>query len=286
MAVVASIGRAMFWSIPFSKAHTTPPFTRAHMLLAIDIGNSHTVIGILEDEKIRHHWRIQTNRQHTADEIAATLHSLFAMGKCPHEAISGVIIASVVPQLDGSWLTFCRTLVAKPVLVDHQTPTGIRILIDNPAEVGADRIVNAVAGFHRYQQALIIVDFGTAITFDCVSSQGEYLGGAIAPGMSIAIEALGTKTAKLPRVDISVPPLSAIGTNTVAAIQSGILYGYGGLVEGLLKRLKDQFAPQRPLVLATGGMAQLIAPYAPSLEKIEPHLTLEGLRLIYDRCHA
>lgn len=256
------------------------------MLLAIDIGNSHTVIGTFEDGTIRHHWRIQTNRQHTADEIAATLHSLFAMGRCPHDAIGGVIIASVVPQLHGSWLTFCRTLVAEPILVDHNTPTGLQLLIDNPAEVGADRIVNAVAGFHRYRQALIIVDFGTAITFDCLSNQGEYLGGAIAPGMGIAIEALGTKTAKLPRVDIGVPPLSAIGTNTVAAIRSGILYGYGGLVEGLLNRLKDQLAPQSPVVLATGGMAHLVAPYAPSLETIEPHLTLQGLRLIYDRCHA
>ena len=256
------------------------------MILAIDIGNSHTVIGIFQDEQLCKHWRIQTNRHHTADEIAATLHSLFAMAQYPSTAIDGVIIASVVPQLHESWLTFGKTLVAKPIVVDHKTPTGIRVLIDNPSEVGADRIVNAVAGFYRYQQALIIVDFGTAITFDCVSSQGDYLGGAIAPGMSIAIEALGSKTAKLPRVDISIPPPSAIGTNTVAAIQSGILYGYGGLVEGLLHRLKEQFAPQRPLVLATGGMAKLIAPYAPSLEKIEPHLTLEGLRLLYDRCHA
>ena len=256
------------------------------MLLAIDIGNSHTVLGIFRDDRILHHWRIQTNRQHTADEIAAILHSLFAMGNYAHKAITGVVIASVVPQLNNTWLSFCRTMVAEPIMVDHKTPTGIQILIDNPAEVGADRLVNAVAGFHRYRQALIIVDFGTAITFDCVSSQGAYLGGAIAPGMGIAIEALGAKTAKLPRVDISVPPPSAIGTNTVSAIQSGILYGYGGLVEGLLHRLKNQLAPQQPMVLATGGMAQLIAPYAPSLEKIEPHLTLEGLCLIYDRCHA
>lgn len=256
------------------------------MILAIDIGNSHTVIGIFADTQIRHHWRIQTDRRHTADEIAATLHSLFTMAQCPPSTISGVIIASVVPQLHDSWLRFTRTLVDKPILIDHQTPTGIPILIDTPSEVGADRIVNAVAGFHQYQQALIIVDFGTAITFDCISARGEYLGGAIAPGMGIAIEALGSKTAKLPRVDINIPPPPAIGTNTVAAIQSGILYGYGGLVEGLLQRLKEQFAPQKPMVLATGGMAQLIAPYAPSLEKIEPNLTLEGLRLIYDRCHS
>ncbi len=256
------------------------------MLLAIDIGNSHTVIGIFEGERICHHWRIQTDRRYTADEIAVTVHSLFAMVQCRPAAIDGVIIASVVPQLHGSWLAFSRTLVAEPVLVNHETPTGIKVLIDNPSEVGADRLVNAAAGFHRYRQALIIVDFGTAITFDCVSAHGEYLGGAIAPGMAIAIEALGSKTAKLPRVDISGPPPAAIGTNTVTAIQSGILYGYGGLVEGLLERLKAQFAPQIPLVLATGGMAQLIAPYAPGLEKIEPHLTLQGLRLIHARCQA
>jgi len=257
------------------------------MLLAIDIGNSHTVIGIFKEDQILRHWRIQTNRQHTADELAATLHSLCALGNCAFDAITGVVIASVVPQLNDPWLTFCRTLDSEPpILVDHKTPTGIQVVIDNPAEVGVDRIVNAVAGFHQYRQALIIVDFGTAITFDCVSSQGAFLGGAIAPGMGIAIEALGAKTAKLPRIDLSAPLSSAIGTNTVTAIQFGMLYGYGGLVEGLIKRLKDQFAPEQPMVLATGGMAQLIAPYAPALEKIVPHLTLQGLRLIYDRCHA
>lgn len=255
------------------------------MLLAIDIGNSHTVLGVFQDEQILHHWRIRTNRQHTTDEIAVTLHSLFAMAHCPPEGLTGIIIASVVPQLNDNWLTFSRTLVAEPILVNHETPTGIRIMIDTPAEVGADRIVNAVAGYHRYHQALIIVDFGTAITFDCVSAHGEYLGGAIAPGMGIAIEALGSRTARLPRVDINVPPPPVIGTNTVAAIQSGILYGYGGLVEGLLDRLKERFAPQHPKVIATGGMAQLIAPYAPSLSTIEPLLTLEGLRLIHARCH-
>lgn len=256
------------------------------MLLAIDIGNSHTVIGIFDTTDIRHQWRIQTNRQHTADEIAVVVHSLFAMSQFSPGSIHGIILASVVPQLNGNWLTFTRTLTAVPILVNHQTATGIPILIDTPSEVGADRIVNAAAGYHRYQQALIIVDFGTAITFDCVSNLGEYVGGAIAPGMGIAIEALGSKTAKLPRVDINIPPPNAIGTSTVTAIQSGILYGYGGLVEGLIKQLKTSFFPQVPKVIATGGMAKLIAPYAPSLEAIEPNLTLEGLRLIYDRCYA
>jgi len=255
------------------------------MLLAIDIGNSHTVIGVFDTSQLCHHWRIQTDRGHTADEIALTVHSLLAMANCPSSAIDGVALASVVPQLLRSWLTFTRTLVAEPLVVDAKTPTGIRLRIDTPAEVGADRIVNAVAGFDRYRQALIIVDFGTAITFDCVSEQGDYLGGAIAPGMGIAIEALGSKTAKLPRVDLNILSPPVVGTNTVAAIQSGILYGYGGLVEGLVQRLKGQFTPLTPVVLATGGMAELIAPYAPSLSHIEPHLTLEGLRLIHARCH-
>lgn len=251
------------------------------MLLAIDIGNSHTVIGIFDKSELRHHWRIQTDRGHTSDEIALILHGLLTMANCPSSAIDGVALASVVPQLLRSWLAFARGLVAEPLVVDAATPTGIRLRVDTPAEVGADRIVNAVAGFHRYRQALIIVDFGTAITFDCVSDHGDYLGGAIAPGMAIAIEALGAKTAKLPRVDLNILSPPVIGTNTVAAIQSGILYGYGGLVEGLLQRLQGQFAPLAPVVLATGGMAQLIAPYAPSLTHIEPHLTLEGLRLIH-----
>jgi len=251
------------------------------MLLAIDIGNSHTVIGVFDKSELRHHWRIQTDRAHTSDEITLILHGLLTMANCPLSAITGVALASVVPQLLRSWLTFARGLVAEPLVVDAATPTGIRLRVDTPAEVGADRIVNAVAGFDRYRQALIIVDFGTAITFDCVSEQGDYLGGAIAPGMAIAIEALGAKTAKLPRVDLNILSPPVIGTNTVAAIQSGILYGYGGLVEGLLQRLQGQFAPLTAVVLATGGMAQLIAPYAPSLTHIEPHLTLEGLRLIH-----
>lgn len=256
------------------------------MLLAIDIGNSHTVIGVFHGEQLRHQWRLQSNGQQTADELGATLHSLFAMADCRTAAIAGVIIASVVPALNTGWLSVGRSLVTNPLLIDHETPTGIQIGTDSPAQVGADRLVNAAAGFHRYQQALIIVDFGTAITFDCVSATGEFLGGAIVPGMGIALEALAARTAKLPRVDIAISPPAVIGTNTVAAIQSGILYGYGGLVEGLLHRLKARFAPPCPLVLATGGMASLIAPYAPSLDKIEPHLTLKGLRLIHARCHA
>jgi type III pantothenate kinase len=156
-------------------------------------------------------------------------------------------------------------------------------MIDNPDEVGDDRIVNAVAAFDKYHTALIIVDFGTAITFDCVSGRGEYLGGIITPGVAISLDALSSRTAKLPRVDITIPPAQAIGTNTVDAIKSGIMFGYGGLVEELVRRIKAEMAPQIPRVIATGGMAPLIAPHAPSIEVVEPMLTLEGLRLLHER---
>jgi len=256
------------------------------MLLAIDIGNSNTVIGLFQGEELLQHWRLHTNRQCTADEIVVALHTLFAIAGRHLEGLRGVIVASVVPQMHTSWLAVATKMVTRPIFVDHQTVTWLRILTDNPAEVGVDRVVNAVAGLHRYRQDLIIVDFGTAITFDCVSSQGDFLGGAIVPGMGISIEALASRTAKLPRIDIVGPPPPVIATNTVTAIQSGVLYGYGGLVEGLIGRLKERFAPSCPRVVATGGMARLIAPYAPSLEVIDQQLTLEGLRLIHERCRV
>ena len=253
------------------------------MLLAIDIGNSHTVIGLFANGKLSQSWRIQTDRKATADEVAAALFSLFALHSCQVNSITDIIIASVVPQLKTIWLGFAQKFNLTPQFVDNTTDTGIKILLDTPSEVGADRLVNAVAGIKKHKGALIIIDFGTAITFDCVSAQGEYLGGAITPGLSIALEALGKQTAKLPRVDINVAPPPPIGTSTVSAIQSGILYGYGGLVDGLVNRLKSSFTTE-PQVLATGGMAQLIAPYSDTIEHIEPILTLEGLYLIHERC--
>ncbi len=254
------------------------------MLLAIDIGNSHTVIGLFKEDKLINNWRIQTNSKNTADEIASTLHGLFSMHDLHFTGISGMIIANVVPSLQGSWQTFARAIDVEPLLVNEKLQTGVTILTDNPAEVGADRIVNAVAGFHKYATPLIIVDFGTATTFDCVSDKGEYMGGAISPGLAISLDALGKYAARLPRVN-ALPPETAIGKNTINAIQSGVLFGYGGLVEGLVSRLSAEFPSQPPLVIATGGMAQIVAPYAPSIKKIEPQLTLEGLQLIYDRCH-
>lgn len=253
------------------------------MLLALDIGNSHMVAGIFSGSQLRCHWRIKTDRASTADELATTLHSLFAMSGLGFADITGTIISSVVPAMSAAWSAFtARYLNRAPLIVgDGGVKTGMPILIDNPAEIGADRLVNAVAAYERFGSALIIVDFGTAITWDCVSEQGEYLGGAIAPGLAIAMEALSSRTARLPQVDISTPPGTPIGTNTVAAIKSGILYGYGGMVDGLIERLRTQMAPARPITLATGGMASLIAPYTGSIDHVDPMLTLTGLRLIY-----
>ncbi len=254
------------------------------MFLAVDVGNSHMVIGVYEENRLICHWRMKTDRSSTVDELAALFHGLFSMREIGFADISGVIIASVVPPMQAAWAAFSKKYFnTEPLLVTENVKTGMKILTDNPAEVGADRIVNAVVAYEQYRLPLIIVDFGTAITFDCVSANGEYLGGAIAPGLAISLEALGSRTAKLPRVDISAPPARPIGANTVDAIKSGILYGYGGLIDGLVKRLREDFAPAVPKVIATGGMAELIAPYAESIEAVDPMLTLEGLRLLYER---
>ena len=254
------------------------------MLLAIDVGNSHTVFGLFEGDRLQQHWRLATNPAATADDLAALLHPLFTMARIDPAAITGVIIASVVPPLSAALRSFSeKYLHCPPLVVDHTITSGLEVRTDQPAEVGADRLVNAVAAFQQYHTALIIVDFGTAITFDCVAADGAYLGGAIAPGLAISLEALGNRTAQLPRVDISRPPAAAIGTNTSDAIRAGILFGYAGLIEGLVKRIKAQMAPTEPRVIATGGMAALIAPYCEAIEEVDPMLTLTGLRILYEQ---
>ncbi len=254
------------------------------MLLAIDVGNTHTVIGLFEEDEIAAHWRIKTDPAVTADELAVNLKALFDIVGLDFPAVDGAIIASVVPPIQAAWLATIRKYFSRePLVVSSALTCDIKVKIDNPAEVGADRIVNSLAGYSRYRTALIIVDFGTAITFDCVSAEGEYLGGAIAPGLAISLEALGQRTAKLPRIDISTPPPRAVGTNTVDAIKSGILFGYGGMVEEVVRRIRREMAPADPQVIATGGMAGLVAPYAPSIEAVLPMLTLEGLRLLYEK---
>ncbi|MEN8142499.1 MAG: type III pantothenate kinase [Thermodesulfobacteriota bacterium] len=254
------------------------------MLLAVDVGNTHTVIGLFEKDTLISHWRVRTDPTYTADELASILHGLFALKNISFDDVASMIIASVVPPIKAAWRNLSMNLFAfEPMQVSRHLDTGLEIKIDNPAEAGADRIVNSVAAFDKYGQALIIVDFGTAITFDCVSGKGEYLGGIITPGLSISLDALGQRAAKLPRVDISSPPTKAIGTNTVKAIKSGVIFGYSGLVEELVRKIKEEMAPEKPKVIATGGMASLIAPHSPSIEAVEPMLTLEGLQLIHAR---
>ena len=254
------------------------------MILAIDVGNSQTVCGVFDNSNLLCHWRLKTDRDKTADEIASRFLSLFSMNNLQFKNITGVIIASVVPTQQQAWQEFSRKYTnCSPLLINNQSlDIGIKIAIDNPSEVGADRIVNAVAAFEQFGKSCIVVDFGTAITFDCISSWGEYLGGAIVPGMSISLDALASRTAKLPRIDISVPPQKAIGGNTVDAIKSGLLFGYGAMVDGLIKKLSIEFTDS-PEIIATGGMSELIAPYTNAIKIVDPMLTLKGLYILYER---
>ncbi len=253
------------------------------MLLTIDIGNSHSVAGIFTGDKLQHSWRWRTEAGATADELACLLANLFSLADINPKDISGVAMASVVPPLNQAMTTCCAGLFGlTPLVVSAATDTGITVATDNPNEVGADRLVNSVAAYTRYHCDLIVVDFGTATTFDCVSAAGEYLGGAIAPGLGISLEALRARTAKLPRVDISRPPETALGKSTETAIASGVIYGYAGLVQGLLQRLGQEMN-SRPRVIATGGLAALIAAHVPEIEATDPLLTLDGLRIIHAR---
>jgi type III pantothenate kinase len=259
------------------------------MLLTVDVGNSHTVSGVFSGQTLVHQWRLKSDRDRTADELAIRYHALFQMEGIDKENIDGFILSSVVPTLETSWLDFAAkylTKCTKPALaVSHRTDTGITVKTKHPAEVGADRIVNAVAAWHRFKTALLVIDFGTAITFDCVSDRGEYLGGTIHPGIGISLDALAGRTAKLPRIDIDSAPESVMGNTTVSAIRSGILYGFGGLIDRMVELLKRELVPHgEPFnIIATGGMASLIAPYSSSLVDIDPLLTLTGLRLIHER---
>lgn len=252
------------------------------MLLAIDIGNTNIVIGIFEGDNLIHHWRIGTKKARTADEYGIILIDLFRFTRIQPDKVTGSCLACVVPPLLD---TFCEMLEryfkVTPLVVGPGIKTGIPILTDNPKEVGADRIVNAVAGYEKYKMALIIVDFGTAITFDYVSPKGEYMGGAIAPGIGISMDALFQRTAKLPRVEI-IKPKRVVGKNTIDSIQAGIFYGYIGLVDGIVEGMKMEVG-SNPKVIATGGLAGLIAPETKTIEGIEAHLTLEGLKTIYWR---
>lgn len=258
------------------------------MLLTLDVGNTNTVLGLypLASDELVTHWRISTLRTQTADEYGVLFLNLFAMRKIEVTEITSIIISSVVPPLDSTLRQVCeRYFNLKPMFVEPGIKTGMPILVDNPAELGADRLVNGVAAFARYGGPCIVVDFGTATTFDLISAKGEYLGGVIAPGLAISAEALFARAAKLSRVDVK-KPAKVIGTNTIAHLQSGLYYGYIGLVDGILERMlhETQHAEgPAPKVIATGGLARLIADDSRYIETIDDMLTLDGLHLIYER---
>ena len=252
------------------------------MLLTIDIGNTSIAFGVYKNRELVAHFRIGTLKDRGVDEYAVFLRSLIPSKGISLSEIKDGIISCVVPPILETIKEVCKECFRIiPLVVGDVVDAGMPILYDNPREVGADRIVNAVAGYDKYHQSLIIIDFGTATTFDCVSSSGEYLGGAISPGIAISAEALFQRTSKLPRVDISQPP-TAIGKNTVASIQSGLFFGYVSLVEGMVKRIEMEMQSS-PLIIATGGQAELISNGTDVIKHVEPNLTLEGLMLIYKR---
>lgn len=253
------------------------------MLVTIDVGNSHTVIGLYEGDRLTHHWRISTNPDRTTDEHGVMLNALLqAAGMQMPIKPEGVAVACVVPPLNQTIEMLAeRYFHCSPLVVGPGIKTGMPILYENPKEVGADRIVNAVAAFERYASACIVVDFGTATTFDYVTGRGEYVGGAIAPGLGISMNALVEHAAKLYRVELA-RPRDVVGRTTVGAIQSGLVFGYTALVDGLVARIVRERG-EKTRVIATGGMAELIAPESDTIEDVDEFLTLKGLRLIFDR---
>lgn len=253
------------------------------MLLVMDVGNTNTVIGVYNGKDLTCHWRVRTERDLTEDEFHILIRNLFSSQGEAVESISGTIISCVVPPMMNNLNSFCtKYLHQKPLWVDADTFKDMPILYDNPKEVGADRIVNAIAAFHKYPTSLVVVDFGTATTFDCISDKGAYLGGAISPGILISSEALFQQASKLPRVEIFVRPKDVIAKDTVSSMNAGIIYGYAGLVDGIVNRIKEEMTP-KPKVVATGGLAELMAEVAQTIEVVEPNLTLEGLRIVYDK---
>jgi type III pantothenate kinase len=251
------------------------------MLLCIDIGNTNITLGLYEGAALGPRWRLATEHERMPDEFGLQVAGLLALAGKSAEDIRGISMASVVPPLTGRWIETCRIYLQQdPLVVDAGVRTGVKIRYDDPRSVGADRIVDAAAAYRLYGGPACIVDFGTATTFDAISAEGEYLGGAIAPGIGIAAQALFQRTAKLPRVDLSRPP-AAIGRNTVHAIQSGLLFGYVGLVEGMVARFRAELGDGLK-VIGTGGEVDIIARETEAIEIRAPWLTLDGLRMIYE----
>jgi type III pantothenate kinase len=254
------------------------------MLLVLDVGNTNTVLGVYEmsTRRLVAHWRVATIKTQTVDEYGVLFRNLFAIGKVEVAEVRGIIISSVVPPLDWTLRKVCELYFQlNPLFVEPGIKTGMPVLCDNPAEVGADRIVNGVAAFEKYGGPCVVVDFGTATNFDTVSRKGEWIGGVIAPGIGISAQALFEHTARLPRVDIR-KPAKVIGTNTVACIQSGLFFGYLGLVDGVLERLVAELGADTKIV-ATGGLAPLFADNSKYIKTVDDLLTLDGLRIVWER---
>ena len=252
------------------------------MLLALDIGNTEIVVGVYEGSDLRIHWRVSTERRKTADEYGILFLSLLDHGGLDPGLLDSAIIASVVPPLTKTLEDAClQYLRVEPIVVGPGVKTGIPVKYENPKEVGADRIVNAVAAYDRYGAPAIVVDFGTATTYDAISRDGEYLGGAIAPGIGISLEALFQRAAKLPRIELAKPP-SVVGRNTVSSMQSGIVFGFAGQVDEIVRRMRGEIG-EDAFVVATGGLAELIAPETSTIQKVDRLLTLWGLRVIHQR---
>nr|WP_240463621.1 type III pantothenate kinase [Paenibacillus apiarius] len=254
------------------------------VIFVIDVGNTNIVLGVYQQETLLHYWRLSTNRQATADEYGVMIHNLFALAGLSVKDIEGVIMSSVVPPIMHTLEQLCETYLYKtPIVVGPGVKTGLNIRYENPREVGADRIVNAVGAIEQYggQDPLVVVDFGTATTFDVIDMKGNYLGGSIVPGIGISTEALYQHAAKLPRIELTKPK-SVIGRNTVQSMQAGIIFGYAGQVDGIIDRIRAELGAH-PKVIATGGLAELIASESRTIDTVNPLLTLEGLRLIYSR---
>jgi type III pantothenate kinase len=259
------------------------------MLLALDVGNTNTVLGLYqldaEQATLVANWRISTHRAQTVDEYGVFFVNLFQMHGMSPSQVTHIIISSVVPPVDSTLRQVCETYFhVEPLFVEPGIKTGMPMLIDNPTELGADRLVNAIAAFERYGGPCVVVDFGTATTFDVISAKGEYLGGAIAPGLGISADALFSRAARLGRIDIK-RPAKVIGTNTVTHLQSGLYFGYIGLVDGIIERIVAEIGAQ-PNVIATGGLARQISEDSRFIAKIDDMLTLDGLRILFERNRA
>ncbi len=257
------------------------------MVLAIDIGNTNIVLGVFEDSKILQSWRLTTLRERTGDELGLLVEGLFANAQLDRKKITGVILASVVPPLTMPAQEMVqRYFGLKTMTVDHTLKTGMPILYDTPADVGADRIVNGIAAYEKYgrvgQHPLVVVDFGTATTLDAISGKGEYLGGAICPGVTISAEALFQRAARLPKIDVR-KPATVIGRTTIGAMESGLFWGYVDMVEGLVRRMSAELGGAGVKCVATGGLAPVIAPETTLIQHVDPDLTLDGLRIVWER---